>query len=140
MLKRKIWAALLAVVLMLGLVGCRESGIDDISQNLTQYTIEASYDGDKTVTASMQVRYVNAYDVSLSELKFHLYPAAFREGAKFRPVSERELASAYPQGVIMNLFQQTAIPKISIYLFLHNKIVHNHLHDKHNYHSSEVYK
>lgn len=99
MLKRKIWAAVLAVVLMLGLVGCRESGIDDISQNLTQYTIEASYDGDKTVTASMQVRYVNAYDVSLSELKFHLYPAAFREGAKFRPVSERELASAYPQGV-----------------------------------------
>lgn len=96
---KKIIAALAAVALVFGMVGCKESGIDSISQNLTQYTIDATYDGANSVTASMDIAYVNNYDVSLSELKLHLYPNAFREGAKFKPMTDKEIAAAYPEGV-----------------------------------------
>lgn len=95
---RKCIVGILCAVLMMPLIACGEHGIDSISQNITDYKIHAVYDGNSTVTAGAEIRYVNTYDVSLPELKFHLYPNAFREGAKFKPVTDTEKELAYPRG------------------------------------------
>lgn len=97
---RKFLVVFLVLPVLFGAVACnKKTDIDKVAAGLTTYTITAEYDGDKTVTASMRVSYVNTYDVDLHEVDFHLYPAAFREGARVKPVTSRETATAYPNGV-----------------------------------------
>ncbi|MDR2202123.1 MAG: M1 family metallopeptidase [Clostridiales bacterium] len=90
--------AALACVCVLG-VGCAEKGAGDASANLSRYTIDAVFDdAAKTLTAVQSVEYVNNYDVELNDLYFHLYPAAYREGARFTPFNEGDAAGAFPNG------------------------------------------
>lgn len=67
---------------------------------LTRYTIAARYDDEAhSLSAQMNVRYVNRTESVLDEVCFHLYPAAFRSGARFSPVPDDMAAQAYPDGI-----------------------------------------
>lgn len=69
-------------------------------EELSKYTINAVYDEEnKTVSAEMTLSYVNGTDAILDEVCFHLYPAAFREGARFSPVPTDMVSTAYPEGM-----------------------------------------
>ncbi len=81
-------------------VGCSEKGLDDAAASLSVYTIDAVFcDDDKTLTATQNVDYVNEFDVEIGELYFHLYPNAYREGARFTPFTAADTADAYPNGL-----------------------------------------
>ncbi|MDE6398007.1 MAG: M1 family metallopeptidase, partial [Clostridiales bacterium] len=64
------------------------------------YAITAQVNAeDMTVAAKCDISYVNSTDVELNEVWFHLYPAAYRDGAQFTPVTAIEAESAYPHGI-----------------------------------------
>lgn len=66
----------------------------------TSYDVKAVLDYEnKTLTADMTVNYYNASDAALGEVCFHLYPSAFREGARFTPVEPEKTSEAYPDGI-----------------------------------------
>ena len=89
---------LLALLLAFIASSCRTE-LQKVSKDLTTYAITARYDEfNHAITASQKIKYVNNYDVPLKELKLHLYPNAFREGAKIKPVSESAQSRAYPKG------------------------------------------
>ena len=99
---KKLYAAILAVCMVTSsfvFFGC-SSGGDFISSNkddLSNYYISAELDTNtKTVSASQKVEYKNNSGSTLQEVKFHLYPNAFREDAKIKPVSAQNETNAYP--------------------------------------------
>lgn len=101
---KKLYAAILAVCMVTSsfvFFGC-SSGGDFISSNkddLSNYYISAELDTNtKTVSASQKVEYKNNSGSTLQEVKFHLYPNAFREDAKIKPVSAQNETNAYPNG------------------------------------------
>lgn len=63
-----------------------------------KYTIDASISDDYILTSTVTVDYVNNTDVPLDEVWFHIYPNAFREGAKYCPVPSDRLSEAYSAG------------------------------------------
>lgn len=70
-----------------------------LSQNLTDYNLNLTIDTEnKTITGTQKVNYLNNTDVTLDNIQFHLYPNAFREGAKISPVSLTNEHKAYPNG------------------------------------------
>ncbi len=69
------------------------------SLDLTHYTLDLSFDENtKIVDGQEIVEYKNQTSNSLSFVMFHLYPNAFREGAKISPVSLTNEHKAYPNG------------------------------------------
>lgn len=96
-----IWWAV-AIGVLLGLLALcfwgRSCGRLNGSESLSVYRIDASYDGERGVTAEMNFGYVNGGDGAAERLYFHLYPAAFREGAQFGAIHESNRADAYPEG------------------------------------------
>lgn len=94
----KIVAILLSVICALPLFAACEKKPQ--KEERSRYEITATYDEEhKTVTASMSLSYYNGTEAILDELCFHLYPAAFREGARFSPVPKDAVSSAYPAGL-----------------------------------------
>lgn len=94
----KIVAILLSVICALPLFAACEKKPQ--KEERSHYEITATYDEEhKTVTASMSLSYYNGTEAILDELCFHLYPAAFREGARFSPVPKDAVSSAYPAGL-----------------------------------------
>lgn len=94
-MRRKLTALLLSGALCIGgLVAC--SGGEAAAR--TEYTIDATLGADHVLTASVTCDYVNNTDVPLEELWFHLYPNAYREGAKVSPIPSARIAEAYPSG------------------------------------------
>ncbi len=78
-----------------GLSACGKKG------NLTKcaYTMSAEYvEETRTLSAEMKVKAVNTSSVSLGELKFELWANAYREGARYAPVSELFSHTAYYGG------------------------------------------
>lgn len=69
------------------------------SKEKTVYNISARFDGNNALEAKMQVDYFNNTETEITKLKFNLYPNAFREGAKFKPVPVQSIAQAYPNGI-----------------------------------------
>lgn len=66
---------------------------------LTNYSIQLSYNEETCVlSGNEKVEYVNNYDNMFQSLYFHLYPNAFREGAKNGVVSANNVNDAYPNG------------------------------------------
>ncbi|MCI9518923.1 MAG: M1 family metallopeptidase [Clostridia bacterium] len=100
MKRLKRFAIVFALIICVSaFVGCNDGGLDEISKGLSTYDINASYDGEEhKLTASMTVDYVNNYDVELDRVEFHLYPSAYREGARFAPIEKADEAKAYPSG------------------------------------------
>lgn len=90
-------AAVVAMgALAFAFTGCGE---DEVPER-TSYVIDAELDVENmTVTATESVHWVNTSDGGVTDVRFHLYPAAFREGAAHPAVEERYVSSAYPRGV-----------------------------------------
>ena len=64
---------------------------------ISEYEIVAELDGD-TLTGKETVTFYNSYDTSFKELKFNLFPNAFRKDAKKSPVAEQYKGVAYYNG------------------------------------------
>ena len=70
-----------------------------LQNNLTSYTIDLQLDVEQhTVTAKQTVDYINKEDIVLKNIKFHLYPNAFRAESKASVVSVSNEVKAYPNG------------------------------------------
>ncbi len=89
---------LLVVVVACSLFACKKS-IKNLTKNLSNYSLTLNFDdGTKLLTGNEQVNYINSTPTSLSEVWFHLYPNAFSEKAKTKPVSNLYKQKAYPNG------------------------------------------
>ncbi|MDE7464255.1 MAG: M1 family metallopeptidase [Clostridiales bacterium] len=93
-MKKRLIAVVLSAAIGMSLVACSSPE----KKNNSVYTIEASLSEDHTLTATVDCRYVNNNDVPLSELWFHLYPNAYREGATVSPIADSDISTAYPNG------------------------------------------
>lgn len=96
-MKKKITAILLAATALssaFALTGC--SSHED--KRNTVYDIDATLSEDYTLACSVTCDYVNNTDVPLSELWFHLYPNAYRNGATYSPIPASKTYVAYPAG------------------------------------------
>ena len=94
-----LFVCIFAVVFLFA--GCGDVGIlDSASKNVSEYQIVANLDYEnKTLTATENVKYYNNSGNDLNEVKFHLYPNAFREDAeKYKAVSPTQSSRAYPNG------------------------------------------
>ena len=93
-------AAALIFGVVFGITACRRtSDLERIARGLTTYTIVAELNAsDMSITATQRVDFVNTYSVELTDLAFHLFGNAFREGARFGPVEPADVARAYPNG------------------------------------------
>ena len=94
MLKKRLSLlfVLLAVALVLPMSACGKT-----DEARTHYEIEAEFFADTmTLNGKMSVAYRNREDVPLENLCFHLYGNAYRQDAKFQPVSAAASADAYP--------------------------------------------
>ena len=87
-------SAVSLVALMIGAVGCKDSESGECVYEITaEYVPETA-----TLTAMMKVEYKNTTANEISELKFNLYPNAYREDAAYQPVSAVYSSSAYYAG------------------------------------------
>lgn len=69
------------------------------ARNSNTITINAEYDAaTHTLTANQTVEYKNRTGSALESVKFHIYATAYRDGAKYAPVSASEVPKAYPNG------------------------------------------
>lgn len=97
---KKTVCIIAAVVLIASALCMTACAPGDDEAKLTTYTIAATLDTEKmTVSATETVDYVNATDGELDSVYFHLYPSAFREGARYGCVGENEKSDAFPAGV-----------------------------------------
>lgn len=93
-MRKKPMSVILAAAMSFSLFACAPSE----SEESTKYVIDAVLSDDYTLTATVTCDYVNNNDVPLKELCFHMYPNAYREGAKFSPISDANISNAYPSG------------------------------------------
>ena len=92
-----IFAISFAFMGMVFLTACDETSFKG---EVTNYTMELTYRGEqKCIFGKQKVDYYNGSNSALSVLEFHLYPNAFRDGAKFKPVSFSNQEKAYPNGL-----------------------------------------
>ncbi len=95
---RKISLLLVALIFALSIPlfnGCAKSSSE---KNRTAYDIECVLSDDYNLTGTERVDFFNDTDNTVTELKFNLFGNAFREGAKFSPVSAQYQSTAYPNG------------------------------------------
>lgn len=76
-----------------------ESKLKQASKNLSLYEMDLVFNDDtKSLFGSQNVEYVNNSNANLNQVLFHLHCNAFREGAKFKPVSDLNKENAFPNG------------------------------------------
>lgn len=95
LIKRYSW---LFVLVCLVLCGCVSKDINQVSKNLSTYTMNIVYNNDHTLNIDSSVEYVNNTDTILNEICFHLYPRAFSENAENKPISTLNFTKAYYNG------------------------------------------
>lgn len=97
---KKLVSVIAAAALMCGalcFVACEPAPEEE---NITSYVIDATLDTSAmTVAATEKVTYVNSGEAELDGVYFHLYPAAFRQDARYASVSDTSVSDAYPGGV-----------------------------------------
>ena len=85
---------ILALASLFTLSGCKKS-----VETYTKYEITAEYiPENNTLTGVMKVTFTNDTDNEISQLKFNLYPNAYRQNALYQPVSKGYEKSAYYAG------------------------------------------
>lgn len=91
--------AMVTVVIFVSVTGCAGgcSGKKP-KTNFTEYKIEAGYDGE-FITATESVSFFNDTEEGINELKFNLYPNAFRKDAKYTPVTVEQRPLCYYKGL-----------------------------------------
>ncbi len=77
----------------------KKDDLDKLSKKLTNYAIDMTYYDDKKVQASCKVDFVNNTDNVLKDVKFHLYPKFYTEGATDHVLTSTKLNDAYPNGM-----------------------------------------
>ncbi len=87
-----------------GCTSTPEKEINKASKNLTNYTLNVSYN-DYVLNVNEKIDYVNKYDNSLNDLILHLYPNNFKVGATNTPVSATNKEKAYPNGMSYSEFE-----------------------------------
>ena len=96
-MKKKLIALSLVLALLpiIALTGCAPK-----ADTAASYDISAAFDEETmTVTADMKTVYRNDSETTLDAVKFHLYPAAYAEGAKIAPVALTDVDIVFPNGV-----------------------------------------
>ena len=87
-------AVALALCSLFTLSGCKKS-----VEVYTKYEITAEYvPENNTLTGVMKVTFNNTTDNEITQLKFNLYPNAYRENALYQPISKGYEKSAYYAG------------------------------------------
>ena len=100
----RIFAFIALLLIAFGCLVCLgsclgENYVQQTAKNLSTYVIECGYDeNNHVVSAVLVLHYVNDTGVDLTDLRFHLYPNAYREDAKNTLVSSAKVAKAYPNG------------------------------------------
>ena len=90
---RKTFVAICLLLAMLPLVGCGGG------EKKTSYDIDAEYfPAEDLLRCEMTVNAVNRTENALTSLPFQLWANAYREGAKYAPVSELYAPAAYYEG------------------------------------------
>lgn len=99
MQKKKLLAVFLVVVL-LALACCSGGGyVENTSKKLSDYIIEATFDDSaKKISAVEIFSFTNRTEAALTELKFHLYPNAYRKESATSVVPTAEKVTAYVNG------------------------------------------
>ena len=82
-------------VMILPATACKSSDGD----KLNSYEITATYDGENTLEGAMTFTFFNDTESEISDLKFNLWGNAYREGAKYSPISEEAATKAYYDGI-----------------------------------------
>ena len=99
-MNKKFGSVLVSVCAVLFLfAGCGQvNALENAAKLATNYDITATLDYEnKTLDATENVRYINTSKNELNELKFHLYPNAFRADADtYKAVNETQKPRAYP--------------------------------------------
>ena len=88
---KKIITIILALILSFNISAC------DKESKLSLYEIDAILN-ENSLSCEMTLNYVNNSGKSVSELYFNLYPNAFRENAKIKPIHTEYFLKAYPNG------------------------------------------
>ena len=107
---KKFLVCLFSFVLVFSLTGCKtKDELSEISLFLSNYNISLELNDDMTASASLTLDYINSYETALDEIKFHLYPQFFKEGATDCVVSRTKLNDAYPNGMSYAEFEVTRV-------------------------------
>jgi hypothetical protein len=79
---------------------CDYDEIDKISKEISTYNIEAVFSKEsKELVCKEKLLYINNEELPLSQLCFHIYPNAYRQGAQVRPINLQSITKAYPAGM-----------------------------------------
>ena len=99
-----LFSLLSALLLLLSLSGCGKK------ESKTHYTLQICYDAEAhTLTGEQEITYTNTAEESLTELRLHLYPNAFRENAAIRPYHYGALARIFPDGISYGGIEVTSV-------------------------------
>jgi len=92
-------AAALVVILMAVLLTISDDTLKKAGKGLDTIAITAKYNAqEKTLAAEQCMTITNGNSQALSEIKFHIYANAYRDGAANPPVAPSEVPQAYPNG------------------------------------------
>ena len=106
---KKILCILLSLCVTAGVVSLTACG-GGTDANATVYDVLAIYEPDeRTVTGTVDLNFYNSTDNELSDLKFNLYGNAFREDAKYKPVSQTYENKAYYAGKSYGAMEITGV-------------------------------
>lgn len=108
---KKFIISLFAIILILTCTACNsQDNLNEISSNLSTYNIDIVFDSSSmSAKCSETIVYVNNTDDILREIKFHLYPQFFEEGATDCILSSTKYNSAYPNGMSYAIFDVTRV-------------------------------
>lgn len=99
---KKAISFVIALLVLVTFAACApDNDISAAGKKLSTYTITAEFDDSaKQITAVQHLSYINNEDVPMTELCFHLYANAYRQGAAISPIpaNSQSQAKAYPNG------------------------------------------
>lgn len=89
---------ILAFILLLGAFSITNTGCTSLNKPRSSYEINCSL-SNNIVVGSEKVDFYNHTDNTVTQIKFNLYGNAFRNGAKYSPISAQYTNRAYPNGM-----------------------------------------
>jgi len=90
---KKLFIFILCALTVLPICSCAKKIASD------KYNIEITYNEDNTLDGVMEFTFNNRYDNAFTYLEFEIYANAYRENAKYSPVSTQYVSKAYPNGI-----------------------------------------
>ena len=98
---KKFFVFLLSLLLTLPLAGCKQKdNLNELSQDLSTYNIDLYVDVEtKKVEATQTISYINNTNSILKNIKLHLYPQFFEQGATEKIVPSTKMNNVYPNGM-----------------------------------------